>query len=161
MCRLIASSSHLFCCALFVVLAGTQVSILQQPAFCVVRSLIAFRLTSTHKDYCVVGTDAGKVTILEYLPETSEVSNDCSYEYIPGYHTIRTTRTVVTATSKGEPGLAHRAVCALEDMVANNSSVGVFFNVGSELYHELTPLCMLDDICVSSLQRQCRMRCAI
>lgn len=50
-----------------------QVSILQQPAFCVVRSLIAFRLTSTHKDYCVVGTDAGKVTILEYLPETSEV----------------------------------------------------------------------------------------
>lgn len=51
-----------------------QVSILQQPAFCVVRSLIAFRLTSTHKDYCVVGTDAGKVTILEYLPETSEVS---------------------------------------------------------------------------------------
>ena len=60
-------------CFLFV-LAGTQVSILQQPAFCVVRSLIAFRLTSTHKDYCVVGTDAGKVTILEYLPETSEVS---------------------------------------------------------------------------------------
>ena len=37
------------------------------------RSLIAFRLTSTHKDYCVVGTDAGKITILEYLPETSEV----------------------------------------------------------------------------------------
>lgn len=51
-----------------------QVSIVQQPAFCVVRSLIAFRLTSTHKDYCVVGTDAGKITILEYLPETSEVS---------------------------------------------------------------------------------------
>lgn len=61
-------------CLLFVVWTGTQVSILQQPAFCVVRSLIAFRLTSTHKDYCVVGTDAGKVTILEYLPETSEVS---------------------------------------------------------------------------------------
>ncbi|CAM9302661.1 unnamed protein product [Scytosiphon promiscuus] len=49
------------------------VSILQQPAFCVVRSLIAFRLTSTHKDYCVVGTDAGKVTILEFLPETTEL----------------------------------------------------------------------------------------
>lgn len=61
-------------CLLFVGSVGTQVSILQQPAFCVVRSLIAFRLTSTHKDYCVVGTDAGKVTILEYLPETSEVS---------------------------------------------------------------------------------------
>lgn len=54
-------------------LTTVQVSILQQPAFCVVRSLIAFRLTSTHKDYSVVGTDAGKVTILEYLPETSEV----------------------------------------------------------------------------------------
>lgn len=51
----------------------SQVSILQQPAFCVVRSLIAFRLTSTHKDYCVVGTDAGKVTILEFLPDTAEV----------------------------------------------------------------------------------------
>lgn len=51
-----------------------QVSILQHPVFCVVRSLIAFRLTSTHKDYCVVGTDAGKITILEYLTETSEVS---------------------------------------------------------------------------------------
>ncbi|CAM9666346.1 unnamed protein product [Ascophyllum nodosum] len=49
------------------------VSILQQPVFCVVRSLIAFRLTSTHKDYCVVGTDAGKITILEYLPDTSEL----------------------------------------------------------------------------------------
>lgn len=60
--------------ALFPVpLTTAQVSILQQPAFCVVRSLIAFRLTSTHKDYCVVGTDAGKITILEYLPETSEV----------------------------------------------------------------------------------------
>lgn len=46
---------------------------LQQPTFCVVRSLIAFRLTSTHKDYCVVGTDAGKITILEYLPQTNEV----------------------------------------------------------------------------------------
>lgn len=60
--------------SVFIAFAGTQVSILQQPAFCVVRSLIAFRLTSTHKDYCVVGTDAGKITILEYLPETSEVS---------------------------------------------------------------------------------------
>lgn len=57
----------------FVVNQHVQVSILQQPAFCVVRSLIAFRLTSTHKDYCVVGTDAGKITILEYLPENSEV----------------------------------------------------------------------------------------
>lgn len=50
-----------------------QVSVLQQPVFCVVRSLIAFRLTSTHKDYCVVGTDAGKITILEYSPQTNEV----------------------------------------------------------------------------------------
>ncbi len=40
------------------------------------RSLIAFRLTSTHKDYCVVGTDAGKITILEFLPDTSEVRYD-------------------------------------------------------------------------------------
>lgn len=33
-----------------------------------VRSLVAFRLNSTHEDYCVVGTDAGKVTILASLP---------------------------------------------------------------------------------------------
>ncbi|CAM9248608.1 unnamed protein product, partial [Choristocarpus tenellus] len=50
------------------------VSVIQQPAFCVVRSLIAFRLTSTLKDYCVVGSDSGKVTILEYLPDTNKLN---------------------------------------------------------------------------------------
>lgn len=80
-CILKATTSTLLCChhldfvclSLSVWTTALQVSILQQPAFCVVRSLVAFRLTSTHKDYCVVGTDAGKITILEYLPETSEV----------------------------------------------------------------------------------------
>lgn len=37
--------------------------------FGVVRSISAFRLTGGTKDFLVVGTDSGKITILEYLPE--------------------------------------------------------------------------------------------
>lgn len=45
------------------------VSLLKQPAFAVVRSLQAFRMTGGNKDYCAVGSDSGKITILEYLPD--------------------------------------------------------------------------------------------
>eukprot|EP00953_Heterococcus_sp_UTEX-ZZ885_P002142 1669-Heterococcus_DN1.PRE.3 len=48
------------------------VSIAVQPAFCVVRSLAAFRLTGSTKDYCAVGSDSGKITILEYAKEISK-----------------------------------------------------------------------------------------
>lgn len=121
LCRIVASSSSPFFLSFF--LARTQVSILQQPAFCVVRSLIAFRLTSTHKDYCVVGTDAGKVTILEYLPETSEVSalalliivyslSVISYSYKHARLHISSTPSSISQrmapdATKGRPGLAH------------------------------------------------------
>lgn len=65
---------------------AVQVSIVQQPAFCVVRSLIAFRLTSTNKDYCVVGNDAGKITILEYLPDSGEVRGHLPYSSCCNFH---------------------------------------------------------------------------
>ena len=35
--------------------------------FCIVRSLIAFRLLGSNKDYLVVGTDSGKVTVMEFI----------------------------------------------------------------------------------------------
>jgi len=45
---------------------GRMISINYTPCFCVVRSLLAFRLLGSNVDYLVIGTDSGKVTIVEY-----------------------------------------------------------------------------------------------
>ncbi|KAJ1984548.1 pre-mRNA-splicing factor rse1 [Dimargaris verticillata] len=45
---------------------GKLVTILSHDVFGVVRSLAPFRLTGTTKDYIVVGTDSGRITILAY-----------------------------------------------------------------------------------------------
>ncbi|KAI9220831.1 CPSF A subunit region-domain-containing protein [Blastocladiella britannica] len=45
------------------------VPLIDVPLFASVRSIAAFRVTGGHKDYIVVGSDAGTITILEYLPE--------------------------------------------------------------------------------------------
>ncbi|RHY29842.1 hypothetical protein DYB32_004815 [Aphanomyces invadans] len=42
-----------------------------QQVFGVVRSLMPFRLTGGTKDYLVVGTDSGKITVLEYMVDLS------------------------------------------------------------------------------------------
>ncbi|KAJ3129900.1 Splicing factor 3B subunit 3 [Nowakowskiella sp. JEL0407] len=42
--------------------------VLSHDVFGVIRSLVPFRLTGGSKDYIIVGTDSGKITILEYNP---------------------------------------------------------------------------------------------
>lgn len=47
---------------------GKLNSIVCSPIFGIVRSMITFRLTGGSKDYIVVGSDSGKICILEYSP---------------------------------------------------------------------------------------------
>ena len=42
------------------------VSVVSTNCFCVVRSIIPFRQIGTQKDYLVLGSDSGKVSILEF-----------------------------------------------------------------------------------------------
>uniref|UniRef100_A0A6B2EBF0 Splicing factor 3B subunit 3 n=1 Tax=Phlebotomus kandelakii TaxID=1109342 RepID=A0A6B2EBF0_9DIPT len=43
-------------------------TLLTTEVFGVIRSLIAFRLTGGTKDYAIIGSDSGRVVILEYIP---------------------------------------------------------------------------------------------
>ncbi|CAM9176811.1 unnamed protein product, partial [Phaeothamnion confervicola] len=52
---------------------GKLISVVVTPVFCVVRSLQAFRQVSTTRDYCAVGSDSGKITILEYSEAANEL----------------------------------------------------------------------------------------
>ncbi|KAG0000345.1 Splicing factor 3B subunit 3, partial [Modicella reniformis] len=47
---------------------GKVHSILSHDVFVVIRSLAAFRLTGASKDYIVIGSDSGRIVILEYNP---------------------------------------------------------------------------------------------
>ncbi|KAJ3280450.1 Splicing factor 3B subunit 3 [Borealophlyctis nickersoniae] len=47
---------------------GKVQTLLSHEVFGVIRSLVAFRLTGGSKDYLVVGSDSGKIIILEYNP---------------------------------------------------------------------------------------------
>nr|CAI5818205.1 unnamed protein product [Callosobruchus analis] len=48
---------------------GKVHTLLAIEIFGIVRSLMAFRLTGGTKDYVVVGSDSGRIVILEYLPQ--------------------------------------------------------------------------------------------
>eukprot|EP00040_Diaphanoeca_grandis_P039239 m.258510 g.258510 ORF g.258510 m.258510 type:complete len:1196 (+) comp36678_c0_seq1:191-3778(+) len=48
---------------------GKVVPLLAYEIFGVVRSLVPFRLTGGSKDFIAVGSDSGRITILEYQPE--------------------------------------------------------------------------------------------
>lgn len=45
---------------------GKVHTILATDIFGIIRSLMSFRLTGGNKDYIVVGSDSGRITILEY-----------------------------------------------------------------------------------------------
>ena len=45
---------------------GTLISIYQQQLFGIVRSCCAFKLTGSRKDFIVLGSDSGRIVILEY-----------------------------------------------------------------------------------------------
>lgn len=47
---------------------GKIYTILTVEVFGVIRSLVPFRLTGGSKDYVIVGSDSGRIVILEYLP---------------------------------------------------------------------------------------------
>ena len=47
---------------------GKVHTLLSVEVFGVVRSLMAFRLTKGTKDYVIVGSDSGRIAILEYNP---------------------------------------------------------------------------------------------
>ncbi|MCJ1340592.1 pre-mRNA-splicing factor rse1, partial [Bachmanniomyces sp. S44760] len=43
-------------------------TILSQDVFGIIRSLAAFRLAGSSKDYIIIGSDSGRITIIEYVP---------------------------------------------------------------------------------------------
>lgn len=46
-------------------------TILSHDTFGIIRSLVAFRLTGSHKDRIIVGSDSGRIVILEYDPDAN------------------------------------------------------------------------------------------
>lgn len=47
---------------------GKVHTVVTTEIFGVIRSLMSFRLTGGSKDYIIVGSDSGRIVILEYLP---------------------------------------------------------------------------------------------
>lgn len=52
---------------------GKVHTLLQTEIFGVIRSLMSFRLTGGTKDYAVVGSDSGRIVILEYNPAKNQL----------------------------------------------------------------------------------------
>ncbi|KAF8690293.1 CPSF A subunit region, partial [Rhizoctonia solani] len=50
---------------------GKVSTVLAQDVFGTIRSIAAFRLTGGTKDYCIVGSDSGRIIVLEYDPKTN------------------------------------------------------------------------------------------
>ncbi|KZV82735.1 hypothetical protein EXIGLDRAFT_742284 [Exidia glandulosa HHB12029] len=51
--------------------SGKLTSVLTHDVFGSIRSLVAFRLTGGTKDYAIVGSDSGRIVILDYDPKTN------------------------------------------------------------------------------------------
>lgn len=51
---------------------GKMITIAETPIFAVVRSLLAFRLAGANKDYLMIGSDSGKITIAEFDPNLND-----------------------------------------------------------------------------------------
>ncbi|CAL8574327.1 pre-mRNA-splicing factor rse1 [Xanthoria parietina] len=47
---------------------GKVSTILSQDVFGIIRTLAAFRLAGSNKDFIIIGSDSGRITIIEYLP---------------------------------------------------------------------------------------------
>ncbi|KAI9814234.1 MAG: pre-mRNA-splicing factor rse1 [Pycnora praestabilis] len=47
---------------------GKITTILSQDVFGIIRSLAAFRLAGSNKDYIIIGSDSGRIAIIEYVP---------------------------------------------------------------------------------------------
>lgn len=51
---------------------GKLISLISVNVFGIIRSIAAFRLTGSMKDYLALGSESGRLVILEYLPEKSK-----------------------------------------------------------------------------------------
>ncbi|KAM5475209.1 pre-mRNA-splicing factor rse1 [Microsporum audouinii] len=47
---------------------GKVQTLFSQDVFGIIRSLAAFRLAGSNKDYIIIGSDSGRITIVEYVP---------------------------------------------------------------------------------------------
>lgn len=47
---------------------GKITTVLSQDLFGIIRTLAAFRLAGSNKDYIIIGSDSGRITIIEYVP---------------------------------------------------------------------------------------------
>ncbi|EGU85809.1 hypothetical protein FOXB_03657 [Fusarium oxysporum f. sp. conglutinans Fo5176] len=47
---------------------GKVITLLSHDVFGIIRSLAAFRLAGSNKDYLIIASDSGRITIIEYLP---------------------------------------------------------------------------------------------
>ena len=48
--------------------SGKVYTVLTTEVFGIIRSLMPFRLTGGNKDFIVIGSDSGRIVILEYIP---------------------------------------------------------------------------------------------
>ncbi|KAK4461441.1 Pre-mRNA-splicing factor rse1 [Cladorrhinum samala] len=53
---------------------GKVNTILSHDVFGIIRSIAAFRLAGSHKDYIILATDSGRIAIVEYLPKSNKFS---------------------------------------------------------------------------------------
>ncbi|OJJ49096.1 hypothetical protein ASPZODRAFT_60110 [Penicilliopsis zonata CBS 506.65] len=53
---------------------GKITPIFSQDVFGIIRSLAAFRLAGSNKDYIIIGSDSGRIAVVEYLPAQNRFS---------------------------------------------------------------------------------------
>ncbi|KAI9816650.1 MAG: pre-mRNA-splicing factor rse1 [Thelocarpon impressellum] len=53
---------------------GKITTIVSHNVFGIIRSLAAFRLAGSNKDYIIIGSDSGRITIIEYVPAQNKFS---------------------------------------------------------------------------------------
>ncbi|KAH7328516.1 CPSF A subunit region-domain-containing protein [Stachybotrys elegans] len=53
---------------------GKVITLLSHDVFGIIRSIAAFRLAGSNKDYLILSTDSGRITIIEYLPSENRFS---------------------------------------------------------------------------------------
>ncbi|ROW12453.1 hypothetical protein VMCG_00773 [Cytospora schulzeri] len=53
---------------------GKVITLLSHEVFGIIRAISAFRLAGSNKDYVILATDSGRITIIEYLPQQNRFS---------------------------------------------------------------------------------------
>ncbi|KAL2259969.1 hypothetical protein VTK26DRAFT_6181 [Humicola hyalothermophila] len=53
---------------------GKVNTIVSHDIFGIIRAIASFRLAGSHKDYIILATDSGRITVIEYLPKTNRFS---------------------------------------------------------------------------------------